>query len=127
MAATDFKDRVYVNTATTGTGTVTLGSAVAGNMLTSAEAGMVDGQTYAYAIEEGSDFEAGYGVYTASGTTLTRATVKESKIGGTAGTTKMNLAGAAKVRVTALSDDLTQIPSNTKSANLFNHTYFGAL
>lgn len=92
-------DRVKMSTATTGQGTITLGSAASGHFSMS-EAGAVDGATYAYLIEEGSDFEIGEGVYTASGTTLTRTNVK-SKISGSAGTTKMTLAGAATVAIVA--------------------------
>lgn len=94
-----------MTTATTGTGTVTLGSAVSNAFLTFAEASVTDGATVTYLITESTDFELGRGVYTASGTTMTRATVLASKIGGTAGTSKMNLAGAAEVRIVAAAED----------------------
>lgn len=92
-------NNVAVNTATTGTGTMTLGSAVAANFLTEVEAGAVNGQGYHYRIDDGLNFEVGYGVYTSAGRTLTRAVVYNSKIGGTAGTTKLTLSGSAVVRL----------------------------
>lgn len=98
-------NRVKVSVATTGTGTVTLGSATTNAFCTFAEAGITDGQRVRYEIEEGSDFEIGLGTYTASGTTLSRDTVNLSKIGGTAGTSKMNLAGAATVRIVYVNED----------------------
>lgn len=98
-------NRVGHATSTTGTGTVTLGSALSSHF-TVAEAGGVDGTTYTYLIEDGLDFEIGRGVYTASGTTLTRATVIASKISGTAGTSKINLSGAATVKIAAAKEDL---------------------
>lgn len=98
-------NRVYVNTTTVGTGTLTLGTAFSDAFCTAAEGGVTDGQTVTYIIEEGNDFEIGTGVYATSGTTLTRATVRLSKIGGTAGTTKMTLAGAATVRLIVSAED----------------------
>lgn len=100
-------NRIYVNTATAGTGTVTLGAVKSAQFCTFAEAGLTDGQTIrSYILEEGTDFEIGYGVYNSAGPTLTRATVRLSRIGGVAGTTKMTLAGTATVRVIAAKEDL---------------------
>ena len=99
-------DRVRVNIATAGTGTVTCGAVVTNAFLTPAEAGVVDGQQVRYVLEEGADFEEGTGTYTASGTTISRDTVSQSKIGGTAGTTKMTLAGAAVLRLSASAADI---------------------
>lgn len=99
-------NRAGMATATTGTGTVTLGAAIAG-MLTFAEAGVANADAkIPYLITEGNDFEIGLGTYTSSGTTLSRDTVLASKIGGTAGTSKMNLAGAAQVRIVALAEHI---------------------
>ena len=74
------KDRVKTTTTTTGTGTVTLGAADLGFQ----DFGVIgDGNTTYYAITDSSgDFEVGIGIYTASGTTLSRDTVLESSNGG---------------------------------------------
>lgn len=100
-------NRVYVSTATVGTGTLTLGAVVSAQFCTFAEAGIANGATVrSYIIEEGSDFEIGYGVYNSAGPTLTRAAVRLSRIGGIAGTAKMTLLGNATVRVLAAAEDL---------------------
>ena len=91
-----YLNRAWMGTSSIGTGTITLGSAKAGFM-TFAEAGLANGDTVAYIIKEGNDFEIGIGTYTSSGTTLSRDTVLVSKISGSVGTAKMVLAGAAEV------------------------------
>jgi hypothetical protein len=78
-------------TATTGTGTVTLGEAVS-PYLTWATAGAVDGLTYSYRIDDANGaWEIGTGIYTASGTTLSRALVQSST------TSLLSLSGYAVV------------------------------
>jgi hypothetical protein len=99
-----YANRVWMTTATTGTGTITLGSAKAG-YLTPAEAGVADADTVTYCIIDGNDFELGTGTYTSSGTTLSRDTVTVSKISGTAGTTKLTLSGSAEVFFTNDQDE----------------------
>lgn len=90
-----------MTTATTGTGTLTLGMAVAGfNTFTAA--GVADQEQVTYCIEEGNNRETGRGVYTSAGTTLTRATVLSSTNSGS----KIVLAGAAKVSLVVAAEDL---------------------
>ena len=94
-------NRAKMTTATTGTGTITLGSAVDG-FQTFAAAGVSNGETVRYCIEDGtSNFELGSGVFTASGTTLTRV-VSESSNSNNA----INLSGDAIVFITAIAADL---------------------
>jgi hypothetical protein len=97
-----------MSTATTGTGTITLGSAVAG-FQTFADAGVANAETVRYTIEDGAAFEIGTGTYTSSGTTLSR-TLIESSTGSL-----LNLSGSAIVYVTAAAQDLQSDTANTAS------------
>lgn len=99
------KNRVYITTATTGAGIITLGSPILGYQ-SFADAGVSDGDTVRYTIEDGVNFEIGEGVYTASGTTLSR-TPSESSNSGSA----INLSGGARVFITPTADDIQQPPS----------------
>jgi len=101
-------NRAKMSTATTGTGTITLGSAVAG-FQTFADAGVANAETVRYTIEDGTAFEIGTGTYTSSGTTLSR-TLIESSTGSL-----LNLSGSAIVYVTAAAQDLQSDTANTAS------------
>jgi len=92
-------NRAKVGTSTTGTGTITLGSAESGYQ-TFADAGVVDADVVRYVIEDGTNWEIGTGTYTASGTTLSR-TLGESSTGSL-----LSLTGAAVVFVGAAAEDL---------------------
>ena len=94
-------NRAKMTTSTTGTGTITLGSALDG-FQTFTGAGVTNGQTVQYCIEDAANFEIGTGVYTTSGTTLTRS-VSESSNSDNA----ISLSGAAIVFITAVAADLT--------------------
>jgi len=94
------KDRVRVSTASTGTGAITLGAALQnaakGYYRTFAAAGVANGDTVPYLIEDGANWETGIGTYASSGTVLTRTTV----INNSAGTTSpINLSGSAEVAI----------------------------
>jgi len=104
-----FANRVLVSTATTGTGTVTLGAALVGYR-TFAAAGIANAAVVRYLILDGNAWEIGTGTYTSSGTTLSR-TVQESSLGGT---TALNLTGGARVAIIAAAQDYTAFyrPSN---------------
>ena len=93
-------NRVKVATATTGTGTVTLGSAEDGYQ-TFADGGVSDGDTVRYTIEDGSNWEIGSGVFDSTAGTMTR-TVSESSSAGSA----INLSGTATLFLTVLAEDL---------------------
>lgn len=75
---TNFLDRAYEGSATTGTGTFTLNGVAVSKYRTWSAAGAVDGRPYEYIAIEGTAWEVGYGTYTASGTTLTRNLIASS-------------------------------------------------
>lgn len=107
---------------TTGTGTLTLGSAVAGS-LTFALAGVTNGQIVTYAIEDYDgggnvvDREIGRGTYTSSGTTLSRDTVYSSTNSGS----KISCSGNQHVFITAAKQDFEAYP------NVYNVKLYGAI
>lgn len=94
-------NRAKMTTATTGIGTITLGSAVTGYQ-TLAAAGVANSDVVSYVIEDGTAWELGAGTYTTAGTTLSR-TLGQSSTGSL-----LNLSGNAMVYVSALAADLVQ-------------------
>ena len=111
-----FYDLVRVQTATTGTGNITLGAAVAGFIAFTGNgsAGIADGTIVSYGIEDGNNRETGFGLISASGTTLTR-TVKTSTNWNNlnARFDPINLSGSAQVFITALASDLNKLEVGT--------------
>jgi len=99
-------NRAKVSTSTTGTGTITLGAAADGYQ-TFAGAGVTDGQTVRYVIEDGANWEIGAGTYTASGTTLSRTVVESSNADAA-----INLSGTAVVFISAAASDIVQPNDN---------------
>jgi hypothetical protein len=87
-------DRVQETTATTGTGTITLGGAVTGYQ---SFAVVGDGNTTFYCITNNAQWEVGIGTYTSSGTTLSRDTVLSNSNGNTS---PITLSGSSVVFVT---------------------------
>lgn len=88
-------DLARMTTSTTGTGTITLGSAVTG-FLSFSGAGVTDGTVIDYAINDPGTSptasEIGTGTYTAAGTTLTRTVTKSTNSNAA-----INLSGNAHV------------------------------
>jgi hypothetical protein len=104
--ATNLVDRAWMSVSgTPGTGNITLGSVVAGNQSFS-DAGVTDSVPFSYVAIDGNDFEIGTGQSASSVTTWQRTTVSRSVVGGTAGTSKLNLSSASTVFLTARATDL---------------------
>jgi hypothetical protein len=91
-----------MTTATTGTGTITLGSAFPGYR-TFAAAGVVNGDVVRYVIEEGNAWEIGNGTYTATGTLMSRSLLASST------GSLLSLGGNAAVFVTATAEDFNEL------------------
>jgi hypothetical protein len=85
---------------TPGTGTITLGSAVAG-FQSFAGAGVSNADTVPYIIEDGAAWEIGVGTYTSSGTTMSRSVTASSNSGNA-----INATSAAIVMISPLAADL---------------------
>lgn len=104
-----FADRVKVATSTTGTGTVTLGSAESGFQ---AVPSSLDGEIIRYVIEDGTAWEIGTGTYTHSGTTLTRSLTSSST------SSLLNLSGSAKVFISPAAEDLQYVEVYSSTSDL---------
>lgn len=101
-----------MTTATTGTGTITLGSAVSG-YLSFSGAGIANGDVIAYAIKDGTNSEIGTGTYTSAGTTLTRTVTKSTN-----SNTAISLSGTAEVFITPRAEDLLVGPGSSTSGGI---------
>lgn len=100
-------NRARMTIASTGTGTLTLGSAVSGYQ-TFASAGVANGDVVSYAIEDGVNWEIGTGTYSTTGTTLSRSP-SASSAAGAAITVTTN----AQVYITALTADIVNASSGS--------------
>jgi hypothetical protein len=103
-------NRAGVTTATTGTGTITLGSAIASGApinscgyATFASAGVADGEIVSYLIlDSNGAWEYGTGTYSSSGTTLART------LGASSTGSLLNLSGSSQVFITARKQDFIE-------------------
>jgi len=101
-------DWIAQNTATTGTGTITLGTALTGFIRLQDDSRITDGALVNYTIEDGNNREMGIGTYTSAGGTLARTVVQRTLVGGTfddSSPTAISLSGSAVVRCSAVADD----------------------
>lgn len=111
-------DWIAQNTATTGTGTITLGTAVAGFIRLQDDSRITDGALVNYTIEDGNDREMGIGTYASAGGTLDRTVVQRTLVSGTfddTSPTAISLSGNAVVRCSAVADD-----RNFRGASVYN-------
>jgi hypothetical protein len=108
-----FANRVKVTSSTTGTGTITLGAAVE-SFQTFSDGGILDGNSVRYTIVDTNDWEVGTGVYTHSGTTLSR-TLEESSTGSL-----LNLSGDQEVFITTSATDIENL--GNRSIDYFYYT-----
>jgi hypothetical protein len=107
-------NRAGMSTATTGTGTMTLGAAIAAGAFINAcgfrsfaGAGVADGDVVSYLILDADGaWEYGTGTYTAAGTTLTRT------LGASSTGSLLNLSGSAQVFISPRKEDLLNAASN---------------
>lgn len=100
-------NRARMTITSTGTGTLTLGSAVTGYQ-TFASAGVANGDVVSYAIEDGANWEIGTGTYTTTGTTLSRTPSASSNANAA-----ISVTTAAQVFITALTADIVNASSGT--------------
>ena len=100
-------NRAKMSTSTTGTGTITLGTAETGYQ-SFADAGITDGDVITYVIEDGDNWEIGRSVYTSVGTTLSRGSL-ESNNGGSA----ISLSGDAKVFISGTVNEIYPYTNTT--------------
>jgi hypothetical protein len=96
--ASSLVDLVKINVSNTGTGAITLGSAVEGYR---GREILTNGTDYSYSIQQGAAWEFGRGTYLASGNQLIRSVIDSSN-----GGTPIALKPGAQVAFTALSVDL---------------------
>jgi hypothetical protein len=142
MALT-YKDRVMAVTATTGTGSFTMGSAVTGYQAWSVVGDANTAYYSAFAVDTNGnptgDWEVGLGTYASAGTTLARTTVLASSNGGSAvsfsaGTKRVALVQPASAispgvtdhgALTGLSDDDHTIYELTQTFNVLRYGAIG--
>lgn len=87
---------------TPGTGAITLGSPTTGAQSFSA-AGITDGEPVEYLVTDGTAWELGVGVYSSTGPTLSRTSIRESSAAGAA----ISATSAAVVSVIAPAESAT--------------------
>lgn len=113
---TKLVNRAKMTTATTGTGTITLGSVVS-TFQSFAAAGVVNGDSVRYVIEDGLNWEIGVGTYASVGTTLSRTLIQSST------GSLLNLSGSAVVFISATAEDFVTVSAGNGTASLPSLTF----
>ena len=116
MAVGKIVNRAWMSTATAGTGTITLGSALSGYQ-TFGDAGVANADVVSYTIIDGAAWEIGTGTYTSAGTTMTRS-VDESSNADAA----LNLSGSASVFITVRAVDIRPASTTDNTVPRFDGT-----
>jgi hypothetical protein len=107
-----YANRVKVATATSGTGTLSLGAAAAGYQ-SFLDGGLADGDTVRYLIVDGNEWEIGTGTFAMAGPTLARSVEESSQSNNL-----INLTGAgAFVMAIASKDDFDEIAAKAPLAS----------
>lgn len=105
-----------MSTSTTGTGTITLGSAVTGFKAFSDSPAIPDQTVVTYAIADTNASEIGYGLYTVSGSTLTRNVIESTNSNN-----PLSLTSSAQVFITSAAGDLqsdTAFPNRIRNGGM---------
>lgn len=110
-------DRVKVATATTGTGTITMGTAAYGYR-SFPQAGVPDGARVNYVLEDGANWEIGEGVYTAAGFTLARNVRLSSNSNAL-----ISLSGSASLMIVTTSEDIEECHPGYVSGRWYAPTF----
>ena len=106
-----FRNRVKFTTATTGTGSVTVGAASSG-FQTPASSGVADGEIVNYAIEDGAAWETGVSQASSTATVFTRVLEQSSTAA------LLNLTGSAVMFFTPTAAKLGQMSVRGKMLQL---------
>lgn len=106
-------NRAKMTTSTIGTSAITLVAEVVGYQSFSA-AGVANGDSVRYVIEDGVNWEIGTGVYSAAGPTLSRSVTESSNAG-----LPISLSGSATVFVGATAQDLAQSMDGGSASSVY--------
>jgi hypothetical protein len=117
MALVGRHNLAKMRSTTTGTGTLTLTSAVRG-FNTFDLAGVTNSERVTYTIRDGEQSEVGIGTYTTVGTTLTRDTVLSSTNAGA----KISCSGAQVVGLTLAAEEVTPFAQYTGDPDTITDT-----
>ena len=111
-------DLIAVIATSSGTGPFVLGAAVPGY---DGIASLVNGNSYSYSVQQGSNYEVGYGTFISGTNTLSRTIIKSSYGGA-----PIPFQQGAQVTFTLLAEDLAALIANTGTASATAKAAFNA-